>query len=439
MLVRARQTLLLVVDVILLYATLFLVLLVRYGKINSYLINAHIGPFSAVFVLWLIIFYIVGLYDIRSLKKGYEIFQQLLVAISVGTAIAVTMFYLISSFHISPKTSLAMFAVFFGIIESGWRYLFKTWSPTSKKNVLIIGSGKDVEGLEKFMFENPQIGYKVSFQIQETQDAKSEMIRDVIKKENINTVVIDHKAASASNLFDELYRYMADGVEIVTLAAAYEAILKKLPVSEVRDFSLVTEMSRSRRIYEAVKKPLEFLIALVLFVMLVIPMALIYVLIRLTSQGVGIYKQTRVGKNEKEFVLYKFRTMKANAEDNGPEWSLTQDSRVTAVGRLLRYTHLDELPQLWNILKGDISFVGPRPERPEFVKNLKEKIPYYEIRHMIKPGITGWAQVNFKYSSSIEDAMEKLQFDLFYIKNRSITLDALIILKTIKMFIFNYS
>lgn len=439
MLVRARQTLLLVVDVILLYATLFLVLLVRYGKINSYLINAHIGPFSAVFVLWLIIFYIVGLYDIRSLKKGYEIFQQLLVAISVGTAIAVTMFYLISSFHISPKTSLAMFAVFFGIIESGWRYLFKTWSPTSKKNVLIIGSGKDVEGLEKFMFENPQIGYKVSFQIQETQDVKSEMIRDVIKKENINTVVIDHKAASASNLFDELYRYMADGVEIVTLAAAYEAILKKLPVSEVRDFSLVTEMSRSRRIYEAVKKPLEFLIALVLFVMLVIPMALIYVLIRLTSRGVGIYKQTRVGKNEKEFVLYKFRTMKANAEDNGPEWSLTQDSRVTAVGRLLRYTHLDELPQLWNILKGDISFVGPRPERPEFVKNLKEKIPYYEIRHMIKPGITGWAQVNFKYSSSIEDAMEKLQFDLFYIKNRSITLDALIILKTIKMFIFNYS
>jgi len=439
MLVRARQTLLLVVDVILLYATLFLVLLVRYGKINSYLINAHIGPFSAVFVLWLIIFYIVGLYDIRSLKKGYEIFQQLLVAISVGTAIAVTMFYLISSFHISPKTSLAMFAVFFGIIESGWRYLFKTWSPTSKKNVLIIGSGKDVEGLEKFMFENPQIGYKVSFQIQETQDVKSEMIRDVIKKENINTVVIDHKAASASNLFDELYRYMAGGVEIVTLAAAYEAILKKLPVSEVRDFSLVTEMSRSRRIYEAVKKPLEFLIALVLFVMLVIPMALIYVLIRLTSRGVGIYKQTRVGKNEKEFVLYKFRTMKANAEDNGPEWSLTQDSRVTAVGRLLRYTHLDELPQLWNILKGDISFVGPRPERPEFVKNLKEKIPYYEIRHMIKPGITGWAQVNFKYGSSIEDAMGKLQFDLFYIKNRSITLDALIILKTIKMFIFNYS
>jgi exopolysaccharide biosynthesis polyprenyl glycosylphosphotransferase len=439
MLVRARQTLLLVVDVILLYATLFLVLLVRYGKINSYLINAHIGPFSAVFILWLIIFYIVGLYDIRSLKKGYEIFQQLLVAISVGTAIAVTMFYLISSFHISPKTSLAMFAVFFGIIESGWRYLFKTWSPTSKKNVLIIGSGKDVEGLEKFMFENPQIGYKVSFQIQETQDAKSEMIRDVIKKENINTVVIDHKAASASNLFDELYRYMAGGVEIVTLAAAYEAILKKLPVSEVRDFSLVTEMSRSRRIYEAVKKPLEFLIALVLFVMLVIPMALIYVLIRLTSRGVGIYKQTRVGKNEREFVLYKFRTMKANAEDNGPEWSLTQDSRVTAVGRLLRYTHLDELPQLWNILKGDISFVGPRPERPEFVKNLKEKIPYYEIRHMIKPGITGWAQVNFKYGSSIEDAMGKLQFDLFYIKNRSITLDALIILKTIKMFIFNYS
>jgi exopolysaccharide biosynthesis polyprenyl glycosylphosphotransferase len=438
MLVKAKQTLLLLVDVVLLYATLFLVLFVRYGQINSHLINAHIGPFSVVFGLWLVIFYVVGLYDIRSLKKGYEIFQQLFLAILIGTAIAITMFYLVPSFRISPKTSLALFAAFFGIIESGWRYLFGAWSSKSRRNVLIIGSGKEVEELEKFIFENPQVGYKVAFQIQEAQDANSRMIGDVIKDKKIDTVIIDQKAASLGNIFDELYHYMADGVEIITLVSAYEAILKKLPVSEIRDFSLVSEMSRSRRVYETAKKPVEFLIALTLFVILIIPMAFIYLLVRLTSRGAGIYKQIRVGKNEKEFVLYKFRTMKANAEENGPQWSAVKDARVTWAGKLLRFTHLDELPQIWNVLKGNLSFVGPRPERPEFVRNLKEKIPYYEIRHMVKPGITGWAQINFKYGSSIEDAMEKLQFDLFYIKNRSVTLDLLIVLKTIKMFLFNY-
>jgi lipopolysaccharide/colanic/teichoic acid biosynthesis glycosyltransferase len=231
---------------------------------------------------------------------------------------------------------------------------------------------------------------------------------------------------------------MSGGVEIITLALAYETILKKLPISEVRDLSLVSEISRSRRVYESIKRPLELFLAIMMFCVFFIPMVIIYLLVRLTSKGPGIYKQKRVGKDEKEFVLYKFRTMRVDAEKDGPKWSWKNDDRVTKVGKILRYTHLDELPQLWNVILGDISFVGPRPERPEFVKSLKEKIPYYEIRHIIKPGITGWAQVNYKYGSSIEDAIEKLQFDFFYLKNRSLTLDILIILKTVKMFIFNY-
>ena len=438
MLVRARQIFLFIADAILLYATLFLVLLVRYGQISRFLIDAHIGPFSIVFVLWVAIFYIIGLYDIRALKKGYELFEQLILSVAIGSAVAVALFYSIPSFKITPKTSLALFALFFFAIESGWRNIFVHWSKTPQKYVLVIGSGKDVEDLEKFLFENPHVGYKISFQIRDPQDINSRLIEDVIVKNNITTILIDPKSVPADAVFDELYRHMAGGIEIMNLSAAYEGIFKKLPLSEVKDFGLVTEMSRSRRIYEAIKKPLEIFIALILFIVLLPLMLIVYLLVKITSKGPGIYKQIRVGKNEKNFILYKFRTMRFNAEESGPQWSSSEDERTTFIGKVLRRTHLDELPQLINIIKGEVSFVGPRPERPEFVIKLKEKIPYFDIRHMVKPGITGWAQINFRYGSSVEDAMQKLQYDLFYIKNRSLGLDFLVILKTIKMFIFNY-
>jgi len=158
-------------------------------------------------------------------------------------------------------------------------------------------------------------------------------------------------------------------------------------------------------------------------------------LIKMTSAGPAIYKQKRIGKNNKPFVLYKFRTMKNNQK--GPLWTDKNDERLTPIGRILRYTHLDELPQLYNILKGDISFIGPRPERSELVE-LYQKLPFYEIRHIIKPGLTGWAQVNYRPSASIKEAYEKLQYDIYYIKNRSLILDFLILLKTIRyLFISN--
>jgi lipopolysaccharide/colanic/teichoic acid biosynthesis glycosyltransferase len=158
-------------------------------------------------------------------------------------------------------------------------------------------------------------------------------------------------------------------------------------------------------------------------------MLLIAVLIKLNSRGPIIYKQKRIGKNDLPFTLYKFRTMKIGV--NGPLATEKNDKRVFFTGKILRFTHLDELPQLWNILGGDISFIGPRPESSELVEIYK-KLPYYEIRHLIKPGLTGWAQVNYKPSASVEEAFEKLRYDIYYIKNRSLVLDLLILLKTIK-------
>ena len=162
---------------------------------------------------------------------------------------------------------------------------------------------------------------------------------------------------------------------------------------------------------------------------------IISILIKFTSKGPIIYKQERIGKGEKPFILYKFRTMKIN--HNGPLWTVGNDKRLTFIGKIIRYTHLDELPQLINILKGDISFIGPRPERSELVQMYK-KLPYYEIRHIIKPGLTGWAQLNYKPSASLEEAYEKLQYDVYYIKNRSLLLDFFIVLKTIRYFFISH-
>jgi len=160
------------------------------------------------------------------------------------------------------------------------------------------------------------------------------------------------------------------------------------------------------------------------------------VLIKLESPGPVLYKQERVGKNGRTFVLTKFRSMKINAEQDGPVWASKGDPRTTRVGRIIRKTRVDEIPQFWNILKGEMSFVGPRPERPHFVSQLAEEIPFYEQRHLIAPGLTGWAQIKYPYGASIEDARQKLQYDLFYIKNQSLILDAIIMFETIKIILF---
>lgn len=174
---------------------------------------------------------------------------------------------------------------------------------------------------------------------------------------------------------------------------------------------------------------------------LTLPITLtIALIIKLTSRGPIIFKQVRIGEFGREFTLYKFRSMIANAPDGSAEagtgaiWKTKNDPRFTRIGRIIERTHLDELPQLINILKGDASFVGPRPERPQFVHKLKEVIPYYELRHLVRPGIAGWAQLQYKYGASVEDAYQKLQYDLYYLKNRSFLLDISIILKTAKLF-----
>jgi exopolysaccharide biosynthesis polyprenyl glycosylphosphotransferase len=179
------------------------------------------------------------------------------------------------------------------------------------------------------------------------------------------------------------------------------------------------------------QRVIDVLVSLIGILVLSPVMLLVAILIRLTSHGSAIYKQQRVGLNGGVFTLYKFRSMEADAESDGPIWASKDDPRVTRFGKFLRTSRLDELPQLLNIFKGQMSFIGPRPERPEFVAELRDKIPHYDLRHLVAPGLTGWAQVMYSYTSSIDEAARKLEYDLYYIKNHSIQLDFAILIKTV--------
>ncbi len=239
-----------------------------------------------------------------------------------------------------------------------------------------------------------------------------------------------------ADLVKNLMRIRFQGISVYDLTDFYEHFWSKVPVLHLRTgwllftygFDLIQNPLGLR-----LKRILDILLALFLFAALFPLMLLVALLIRLDSPGTVIYRQLRVGEGGKTFALHKFRSMRENAEPDGARWASTNDSRITRFGRVLRATRLDELPQLLNVLRGDMSFIGPRPERPEFTAMLEKQIPYYDSRYLVKPGITGWAQVMYAYGASVDDAREKLQYDLYYIKHYSLLLDIAILFKTIRV------
>ncbi|MDI6820694.1 MAG: exopolysaccharide biosynthesis polyprenyl glycosylphosphotransferase [Patescibacteria group bacterium] len=434
---KSKALFLLLSDVIVFYIALILTLVLRYQTgFSRYLLNQHLVPFSIIFVVSIIAFYISGLYDLKHLKNEPAFFKILSTAQSINLLIAFAFFYLFPFFGVSPRTNLLLFAVISTSLLIVWRYFFnRLVKNTRLQNVLVIGSTPDIEKVAQYLKTNPQLGLNIKLILKNGIDDPLWLsLPEIIRKDQISTLVIaphiKKNQEAAKVIFDQLTK----GIEILDTLTFYEQIFSKTPLTELEEMWFLENVARKRMFYESIKKIEETFIAFFLTVIFAPFLIIIYLLIKLTSPGPAIYKQIRAGRKEKIFTLYKFRTMRINAEKNGPEWSQPNDERITPIGKILRSSHLDELPQLFNLFKGDISFVGPRPERPEFVRELREKIPFYDIRHIVRPGLTGWAQINYHYGSSIEDAYEKLQYDIFYIKNRSIILDLLIILKTIKTF-----
>lgn len=421
-------------DIAILYGALILTLLIRYGA-TSYAesFSAHLKPFSIIFIVWLLVFYLSDLYSNKFFKFNLAAAQVFFIAVIVNLVLSIVAFYAFESFfQLTPKTNLLIFGIIFGIFDCLWRlFLSRLFiSGGWRKQIIIIGNSSNIIAVAEYLKNNPQTGYHLNLWLKENlNEEKFSDLVDSIVKNKIELVIADTHIKKDSTSAKLIYKLLPLEIQIMDFADFYESIFQKVPLEELEESWFIESITTSRRFYDAFKKIIDAILAVILIIIFSPIIFLAALLIKTTSAGPFIFKQERTGKNNKPFILYKFRTMKNSQK--GPLWTKENDERLTSVGRILRWTHLDELPQLYNILKGDISFIGPRPERSELAK-LYQKLPFYEIRHIINPGLTGWAQVNYKPSASLEEAYEKFQYDIYYIKNRSLFLDFLIILKTIK-------
>lgn len=434
-------------DLFVLYLSLWLTIVVRYGldmsALTSQALSQHFTPFTVIYFVWLITFYIIGLYDLNLARNNLNFFTNLLRAMTINAIVAVAFFYFIPYFGITPKTNLFIdIAVFSGLFIA-WRQVYNRLLLANAllNNLMIIDETEETRYLVKYIDEHPQLGFQIKKIV---RPKEIELVFDLIEfvvQNKIQTIISAIDPHKDVNLVRNLYHCLPLNITLYELPTFYEKITGKVPVSAIEEvWFLENLMKEKKKVYEGLKRILDIFYALTLGIATLPLYPFIALAIKIDSKGPIFLKQKRVGENSQIFNAIKFRSMFAlapdgSAENNGAQWSQKNDPRVTKVGKFLRASRLDELPQLLNVLRGDMSFVGPRPERPEFVfgANLQRQIPFYQMRHLVKPGLTGWAQIKFKYGASVEDSVEKLQYDLFYIKNRSFTLDMQIALKTIKI------
>jgi len=448
-----RKITLLLVDIILLYLSLAITLRIRFGYIDQELLLRHIGPFTIIFGIWIIVFFINGLYEIRKVKNDFKFYGQLIQNLVINALIAVVFFYsVLGQFSsLKPQTILIVLLLVFTALFLLWRRVFYNIISSKKlgNNLAIIGINPESLLLAEETITKPYLGYKLrliinpdyseipeKFQIIPTSKDIADLKKQ-FKEHKINTVV----TVNNPKYSPEVAKYLFDSIDLkiqyFNLTDFYEKITGKIPVTVLeRHWFLENITQKNNDWFIVTKRIIDILFSVILGIISLLILPIVSLAIKLESKGPLIYKQKRIGLHGKEFTIYKLRSMVKNAEKDGAQWAKENDARVTKVGKFIRKTRIDEIPQLWNILKGSMSFVGPRPERKKFVKELIQEIPFYNERHLVHPGLTGWAQINFPYGASVQDAKEKLQYDLFYIKNQSIALDISIILRTINT-VFN--
>jgi len=426
---------LLIGDIILMYGALLLALALRYGDFSFWpgsQTRVFLFHFSIIQIFWLIFLYALDFYEIPPLRKIYEFLRNLVIFVFLAGGLGVIYFYLKPQLIITPKTILVLDILIFSSFVFIWRYILNHVLKTRnfKEKIVIIGLNSQFKELISNYLN--QSSYEVVAFFDPTENITK--LKEIVERIEVNSIVFALDIYKDKELSQKIFSILPLKLNYISFTTFYEIITKKVPLENIDELWFLQNISQSkRRIYEILKRTFDIIFSFIGLLVTVVLFPFLALAIKIDSDGSVFYSQKRVGKDGTIFNLYKFRTMIKNAEKKGPQWSSPNDSRITKIGKFLRTTHLDEFPQFWSIFKGDISFVGPRPERPEFVSQLKEKIPYYEIRHLIKPGFTGWAQIKYQYGASIKEAEEKLKYDLYYIKNRSFFLDLAILFKTIQL------
>lgn len=446
---------LLVGDVVLMYFALFLALAVRYGDF-SFLpgpqTKVFLFHFSFIFLFWILILYVLDFYEIPFFKRVFDFLRNLLIFIFLAGIMGTTYFYLKPESGIAPKTILFFDVLIFSLFFCLWRYIFYRILRIKnfREKIIIVSFRPGLEelvdnnflshaGYEILAFFSPNVSFSeklLAFVGVAKYGIVSDInkLREIVEKEKVTSVVLPRFLEGNEKITHQIFSNLPLKMNYISFADFYENLTKKVAIDAVNEAWFLENISRSeKKIDNILKRGFDILFSFIWLLITAVLFPFIALMIKLDSPGPVFYAQKRVGKDGKTFVIYKFRTMYTGAEKNGPQWAQPNDSRITRAGKILRKLYLDEFPQFYNILKGNMSFVGPRPERPEFVEKLKKEILYYDIRHIIKPGFTGWAQINFPASTSVEEAKEKFKYDLYYIKNRNFFMDLGIILKTIKI------
>lgn len=418
-------------DALFFYAALAATLLIRYpfDRFESRF-SEHFWPFTLLLVVWLITLSSFDLYRQRSFVNYNAVANRIMVAVLAAVLSSIVLFYLFQDiFRLTPKTNLFIFAAAFAFLDYLWRSAFLATVKLRPQPAIIIGGGPDVEIMVEHFRKNPHTGFEVSAWLENFDPTQTEKLLEVVKRTGAHILIVQPKIKKDAAIVRELYELLGHGVTVINFADLYEQVFERVPLDELEEGWFIEHVTTLRPAYDQIKQVVDFILAAVLLIILSPIILLAAMLIKLTSPGPVLYRQERIGKNDRPFTLFKFRTMQHG--NNGALWTESNDTRVTGLGRFLRATHIDEFPQFWNILRGDISFTGPRPERTELVAQFRQ-FPYYDIRHVVKPGVTGWAQINYKPSASLEEGKEKLSYDVYYIKNRSFLLDLAIFFKTIK-------
>jgi exopolysaccharide biosynthesis polyprenyl glycosylphosphotransferase len=431
MLKPIRQTILFLGDALLAVASLLITLWLRYwGDISQELFLNHLLAFGFIYAIWFVIFYIFGLYELTLIKPKLELLSRMGQSFLFCLGLGIFLFYFVPFFVITPKINLLINAVTLLLLMALWRRLFYTlFSAFYRQNLAFLGKNHLAERLIRALENDPQVGYHFSGFLNKESLAKQ------LKAKKIDVLIIVENLAQNRQLAQELYQSLELKIRFWDLVRAYEIILQKVPIDFVAQTWFLENLKESeKKNYDNLKRIGDLAAAAILLTITLPLWVVLACLIKLEDRGPIFYRQRRVGQNRRMFYLWKFRSMRTDAEKQGPRWAQKNDPRVTKMGYFIRRWHLDELPQMLNVLKGDIALVGPRPERPEFVQELEKEIPHYHLRHLIKAGFTGWAQIKFRYARSVQDSHEKFQYDLYYIKNRSFFLDLGILLKTFQLF-----
>jgi len=433
--IKTKKVILLSGDIACLYLSLYLTLLARYGwgNINQNW-DRHLYPFSLIFIVWLIVFFINDLYDLKISYNTSNLINNLIRVSVINALAAVIIFYFFGRFldTIRPQRVLVIEIASLFVVLFAWRKLFYHFIKSAKiaNRILILGPSPLSAELAKEIIRRPQLGYQAIHLTTEPENLKNYCLEN-----HIDILVSAGDFQTNQILAKKIFDCLSLGIDFYNTYNFYEQITNKIPVEYIKhEWFLDNLTEHSKKAYEIIKRLIDIGCAGLGLIITLPLMPIIALIIKLDSPGPIIFKQIRTGKNGKDFLAIKFRSMIQNAEKDGAQWAQKNDARITRFGSIMRKARLDEIPQLVNVLRGEMSLVGPRPERPEFIKILEQSIPFYRERLIVKPGLAGWAQLKGPaYGGSQEESLEKLKYDLYYIKNRSLILDLSIMLKTIKV------